>query len=140
MIEIWIDGRSLGKAGSGFSVIMHHARYEWLRSIDCGKISSNQAEFKALEYALKSIKPNFEDNEIIIRTTGRYANMMLERNISGWVKVSKTNIILVEEIRKQFLRFSNIKILTELDEMMQERIKASTDKTIRENKGEFVRR
>ncbi len=55
MIEIWIDGRTLGKAGAGFSVVMRHVRREWSRSVNCGKISTNQAEFKALEYAFLTL-------------------------------------------------------------------------------------
>lgn len=130
MIEIWIDGRSLGKAGAGFTVIMRHARHEWRRSIDCQKISSNQAELKAFEFALKSIKPDFEDSEVIMRTTGRYAKMMLERNVSGWTKVPKTNTQLVEEVRKQILRFSNIMISTDVSEVMSGEIRSKTDDAV----------
>lgn len=140
MIEIWVDGRSLGKAGSGFTALMRSGKHEWCSSINCEKISSNQCELKAFEYALKSIKHDFEDNEVIIHTTGRYAKMMLERNVTGWTKVPKTNIQLVEEVRKQFLRFSAIKVATEIDEVMQERIKTSTDKAVHEGKTEFIRK
>ena len=121
MIQAEIDGRSFGQRGAGIVVRLIHNKHRWIRTIQCGKITTNQAELKALEYVLKSIDPKYEEEEIIIKTTGRYALMMLEQKNGEWLRKSGTNTKLVEIIREQYARFTEIQVIhsQELDKIKE---------------------
>ena len=108
MIEICIDARNFGNKGSGFAVRMQHDKYDWIRTITLGSITTNQTELKAIEYVLKSIKPEFLNDLIKIRISGKYTLMMLERVGGKWAKAVTSNTKLVEEVRKQFMSFREV--------------------------------
>ncbi len=110
MIEALIDARNFGKYGSGFAVVMIFQRYNWRRSFNCGKITGNQAELKAVEFVLKSIKHEFRTEPVVIHSTGRYAQLVLEHIDGKWKRDIKANADLVAEVRKAFLEFSDVKI------------------------------
>lgn len=114
MIQLLIDGRNFGKKGAGICVKMLYERFEWIRTFLCDKITSNQAELKAIEFALKSICDG-HDGPILIRTSGRYATMMLERTDGEWTKKAKSNKGLLEAVREQFSRFKDIQIEVSAD-------------------------
>jgi ribonuclease HI len=137
VIEIYIDGRSMGTKGSGFTVYIKHHRRSVKRSLKCPKITSNVAEAKALEYALKSIKPEFKDELIDVKTSGRYMILMLERHGNKWMREAKTNIGLVDEVRKQWDRFKSAKISTDLESEMMLSLKDSTNQVIKTGDGVF---
>jgi len=110
MIEALVDARNFGKYGSGFAVVMIFQRHNWRRSFNCGKITGNQAELKAIEFVLKSIKPEFRTEPVVIRSTGRYAQLVLERIDGKWKRDTKANADTLTEVKKIFLEFSDIKI------------------------------
>ena len=110
MIEAQIDARNFGKYGSGFAVVMIFQRHNWRRSFNCGKITGNQAELKAVEFVLKSIKPEFRTEPVVIYSTGRYAQLVLERLDGKWKRDMKANADTLAEVRKIFLEFSDVKI------------------------------
>lgn len=113
LIQAWVDGRAFGKRGAGIGVKLSCGQHSWVRTFNCGKITTNQAEMKGVEYILKSIRSEFEENEIVIRTTNKYAQMMLERSEDKWVKVVSSNIPLVKKVREEFLRFPRISIFSD---------------------------
>ena len=129
MIEILVDGRNFGKKGAGFTVRLRHDKNVWTRSFYCGKITTNQTELKAIEFALKSIKDNFTGERVEIKTSGRYAPMMLERSDDGWTKVPKSNVEILEVVREQFERFDDISIITTSDVSELREINIDTVKT-----------
>jgi ribonuclease HI len=112
MIKIEIDARSMGKRGSGFAVRSEFGHYKWLRTILCGKVTTNRAELMAFDYAFKSIISEFEDEPVKVRTTGRYVAMMLEIDQGIWAKQAKFNVELVGSVREQYSRFGNISVET----------------------------
>lgn len=110
MIQIKIDACAYGAKGASFAVLLTMEDYQWSRSIKCGKITSNQAEMKAIEYALKSIKPDFENEPVAIKTSGRYAKMMLAKKDGEWAKSSRKNADIVTVVREQYSRFEDISL------------------------------
>lgn len=108
MIEIEVDARSFGSKGTNVAVRLKHGDYHWVRTFNCGKISSNQAELKGVEFALKSIRKEFEKEDVRIKSTNRYTAMMLEKNNDQWVKKSRVNANLLEVVRGQYDRFNNV--------------------------------
>lgn len=113
MIEITVDGRNFGKRnGAGCAIQLVFKKHRWVRTFILGKYTANQSELKAVEYALKSISDDFVNHLIRVQTTGKYAVMMLDKNKGDWRRKPRYSVSLVEEIRKQFDRFSSIKIET----------------------------
>jgi len=110
MIEIMIDGRSLSKSGAAFSVMLRSGKHCWKRSLILGKVTSNFAEMKAFEFALKSIDPSFFNEELSVITSGRYVMLMLELENDKWSKTPKINIDLVSEVRSLVEKFSEISV------------------------------
>lgn len=120
MILAEIDGKSFPQRGAGFCIRLTSGAHKWVRTMQCGKITTNQAELKALEYVLKSVSPEYYGERIQIKTTGRYATMMLERTPNGeWAKAAKSNVGLMVMIREYFTRFKDISIefATNLDDV-----------------------
>lgn len=131
MIDVWIDARCIGKYSSGFTVSLRYNRYHWTRSFNFGHITTNQTELKAIEYALKSIKSEFKDESVNIRSTGRYASLMLERKGGAWTREAHTNARLIEEVRKQCQRFKAVTVYYAPEEKMFETLREITDLAIK---------
>jgi ribonuclease HI len=110
MIEIWIDARSFGSKGSGFAIRLQSGKYDWIRTVVLGSITTNQAELKAFEYALKSVASAFIHEKVTIYTSNRYTILMLERSGDKWKRPASANQVLVEDVRKQYLRFREVVI------------------------------
>jgi ribonuclease HI len=109
MIEAYFDARSFGSKGTSIAVCIKRNEFKWTRTINCGKITSNQAELKAVEYILKSIKLSFTNDPVVFHTSGRYAKMMLERNSDGSFKRdSRINQDLLDEVYVQVGNFNNL--------------------------------
>jgi hypothetical protein len=141
MIEAWIDIRNQADKGSGFSVLLRMDRYMWLRSFACGKITSNQAEFKAIEYVLLSIVGKFIGEEIVVLSSGRYVPMMLERLGDVWKRTPSRNLELVERIRNLAMGFHKLSVKTGVNTdaaLMQ--IRSLTDEAIKSGQGVFEKR
>lgn len=134
MIEVLIDARNFGKYGSGFAVALIFQRYIWRRSFNCGKITGNQAELKAVEFSLKSIKPEFRTEPVIICSTGRYAQLVLEHTDGIWKRDIKANTDFVVEVRKIFLEFSDVKIETKDPAFRLNNIKILCEDAVRKEK------
>lgn len=111
MILIEVDGRSFPKKGSSTCVRLSCNDHKWVRTFTSGKITSNQAELKGIEFALKSIAQQFHEDPILIKTSGRYAVMMLERDGDGnYIKNIKSNVGLMTLVRKLYNRHPKISI------------------------------
>jgi ribonuclease HI len=109
MIEAYFDARSFGSKGSNIAVCVKRNGFKWTRTINCGKITGNQAELKAVEYVLKSIKTQFVNDPVVFYTNGKYASLMLERNPDGsYKRDSRTNQGLLDEVHAQVGRFNNL--------------------------------
>lgn len=135
-IEVWVDGRSFGPIrGCGLSVVLR-GDYEWRRGfLIPQKLTVNQLDLKGIEYALKSIIDN--NGEVVIYTSNRYSVAMLERKEDGsWSKNVEKNIELITEVRAQFNKFKDIKILLYPAHERFADIKKRTDDMVK-NKQEY---
>jgi hypothetical protein len=130
MITAWIDGRYVANKAACFSVIMRHEQHEWRRSIICGKMTTNQTEFKAVEFVLLSINKKFHNSEIVIYSSGRYASMMLEFKNGQWTKNPSANVQLVKRMRDLLTGFSNVRVLASQNDPMLVQAQACTDQTV----------
>lgn len=120
IIEAWVDGRCFG-SGAGIGVrLRYQNRHDWVRTMLCGSLTTNQAELRAVEYVLCSINEAFYDDPVLIITSNRYAEMMLQRAGDGWAKTASSNHELVQNTRDLFLRFgtASIKVAAPDDETM----------------------
>ena len=118
MIKAYFDARSFGSKGTSIAVCIKRDNFKWTRTISCGKITSNQAELKATEYILKSIKMQFDNDPVVFYTAGRYAKMMLEKNSDGsYKRNSRINQELLDEVYVQVNRFNNLSfdLTTDID-------------------------
>lgn len=109
-IEAWVDGRCFGNKGAGFGVRMRYQNHDWIRTVICGDITTNQAELRAVEYVLRSIRDEFIQDPLIILTSNRYAEMMLLRDGKDWAKTASSNVEMVDIVRDQFARFRTASI------------------------------
>lgn len=110
-IEIWTCSRTYSRYGAAFAVMLRCGKHQWVRSIKCGKLTTNQTELKAVEYALKSIRKEFEDHTVKVRTSWRYVDLMMSRHSDGTFKKRPVgNMKSVNEVRNQFARFKDITI------------------------------
>ncbi len=134
MIEIWTDGRVFPtKDCSGLTVVLRHDTMEWRRGLIAGKITTNQVELKAIEYALKSIIDRLTDDHIIIYTLSRYAEMMFQKIEGKWAKNAEKNLEQIESLRKQFDRFSDIQIKFSPEHIRWKDIKHRTEIMVVDN-------
>ncbi len=131
MIEIFIDGRSLGVKGAGFTVLLRYAHQELKRTFKCGNFTSNQMELKGIEFALKAINPSYMNDKIIIYSGGRFGSLMLSRRAGDWYKTVKSNPELVDEIRRLWLLFPTIQIIFEPDNKTIVILRDETDVVIK---------
>ena len=131
MIEIFVDGRSLGTKGAGYTVLLRSGRIERKKSFKCGNFTSNQMELKAIEFGLRSIKPGYEKEKIIVRSGGKFGSLMLARRSNEWYKVVKSNPSLTNEVRRLWLGFPNIQIISDPDSPTIIKLRLDTDDIIK---------
>jgi ribonuclease HI len=140
MIEAWIDGRNFGNKGSGLAIRLQSGKYDWVRAIPAGSITTNQAELKALEFALKSIRIEFLADEILVRSSNRYAQMMLEKIGNDWAKKASTNVELVNEIRDLYSEFENIRLISDPDNDVMGMLKKVNETCVKKGTSVFDRK
>lgn len=140
IIDIWIDGRSFGTKGAGFGIKLTSGVHDWIRTIPCPNITTNQAELKSLEFALKSINDEFTNDKVVIRSSNKYAEMMLEKKAGKWVKNALTNVELVEEVRKQYSRFSDITLYCDPEDVTMQALKQLTERAIKKGISVFEKK
>ena len=111
MILAEIDSKHFPHRGANVAVRLECDKHRWSRTFHCGNITTNQADLKGIEYTLLSINDKYKSEEVVIRTSGRYGIMMLERDLDGkWVKNASNNIELIDRIRALFSSFSKVRI------------------------------
>jgi ribonuclease HI len=130
MITIWVDGRYVANKVACFSIILRCEQHEWRRSVICGKMTTNQTELKAVQFALLSISKKFHNDEIVIYSSGRYAPMMLEFKDGTWIKNPSVNAQLVSHIRGLMSEYSNARVLALQGDPMLVQVKGCTDSTV----------
>jgi ribonuclease HI len=137
MIEIFVDSRNFGESGSGFGVILKYGAVEWKRGIPCGKITSNQAELKALLFGLLSIKEDFRNERIVIYTKNKYATLMLSKTDGNWLKELGTiekNRELIGEVRQQIDKFKEVEIRIDMSNPILMKSRDITEEVMRTGK------
>lgn len=140
MIEIWIDGRNFGPKGSGIAVRLQSGQHDWVRAFPAGTLTSNQAELKALELALRSIKNEFKNDQVEVHSTNRYAQMMLETTDGKWTKNAATNVELVDELRTLYVGFSNINVFCDPDTDVMNMLKKVNETCVKKGATVFDRK
>jgi hypothetical protein len=146
LITIYIDGRNFGRFGTAYGVLWKFGTYAHRRSFECGKITTNQAEMKAVEYVFKCFQLLMEthkridltDHELSILSTGRYVQMMLERaQDHKWVREPQVNVELIKSVREIAQKFANIKIQyygpNADKDVVMESVKTMTEETVKKN-------
>lgn len=99
-IELHIEGKTYGKAGSGFAVILKSKTSEWKRSFAYGNYSANQAELLAAKFAILSISRSFADLPIKLFAKNKYVREMLERDENRhYIKRVSANKEFVQGVR-----------------------------------------
>lgn len=103
-VVIFTDGASSGNPGpSGIGVVLRYRRHEKEISNYIGRATNNIAELKAILAGLRAVKD--KDLPVRVFTDSNYAYGVL---VLGWK--ARTNIALVEKIRKEMTLFTNLEI------------------------------
>jgi len=111
MIDIHVDGRTYGKLGSGFAVILRSTSNIWKRSISYGNLSANQAEIRAATFGMLSVTDAYKNEETKLMIKNKYVRDMLEKDKDGcYLKVAKANADIITELRNMFDTFKNISV------------------------------
>jgi hypothetical protein len=127
-LELHVEGKTYGKSGSGFAVIMRSKHNEWKRSFAYGNYSANQAELLAVKFALLSVvDPNIK---VKIFAKNKYVRDMLERDENGhYVKRVSANKEFIDDVRS-LIENKNIEIVksegdtaAEITKMVQDAVK-----------------
>lgn len=98
-IEIYVDGKTYGKMGSGFAIILLSKANEWKRSFAYGNYTSNFAELLAVKFGLLSVADPHKNKPIKLFVKSPYVRSMLERDKNGFIKIPNKNKELISEIR-----------------------------------------
>lgn len=109
-IEIYTCGKTLGKDGSGFAVILRSISNIWKRSMAYGKMSANQAEIEAIKFGFLSIAKSYSDADIILYTKNKYVRDMLAKKDGLYKMVPKANLESIKSMRDLYDNFKNIQI------------------------------
>lgn len=107
-IEIYTCGKTLGKSGSGFAVILRSISNIWKRSFAYGKMSANQAEIEAVKFGLLSVSKSYTNEQIQLFTKNKYIKDMLEKEKGIYKMVPKANLESINLMRTLFDNFKNI--------------------------------
>lgn len=135
-ITIHTCGKTFGKNGSGFSVILRSKASEWKRSFAYGNYSANQAEMLAVKFALLSVADSYKNTPITINSRNRYLRDMLEKDDEGYyTKVPKANKEILDQIRELIDTKKDITVVGDEDELSKECAKL-TERAVKD--GELV--
>jgi len=98
---------------ASYGAVLHDATLDekFESSQIIGDYSRNQADLIAMVMALRCVKTEFKDAEIILHSPPAYASQVVERNDDNkWVSNSKANIDIVREVRGLIEEFPNLMI------------------------------
>lgn len=117
MIKIFVDGSSKGNPGPGGSGVIVYDSFTntilYSFSQQYEHTTNNQAELKALLYALKLTQEKFQEEYCIIYSDSAYCVNICTNWIHNWAKNnwknSKGNIVENIEIIKLIYKYLNIK-------------------------------
>ena len=73
--------------------------------------NKQQADVLSIIMALRCIKPEYMNAEVILHSPTGYAGQVVGRNDGKWLTVAKANKAIVDEVRDLILRFPNITIV-----------------------------
>lgn len=73
--------------------------------------SKGHADVHAILGVLRSIKPQYWGNEVVLHIPDGYANTILNRVDDKWVTKPKKNVKLIEELRGLIEKFSDLTIM-----------------------------
>ena len=129
-IELYIEGKTFGKSGSGFAVVMRSKHNEWKRSFAYGNYSANQSELLAAKFALLSVSNSFSDAPIKLFAKNKYVRDMLERDDNGhYTKRVSANKEFVDGVR-DLISNKSVEIIksegnitTEVSKMVEDAVK-----------------
>ena len=117
--QLFVDGRNFGKNhGASFAVIMSgdgKHRHHWERSFDCEDVTTNQACFHGILFVLHSVKKERRKDEVELCFKNKYIHSLLEKDGEKWKRESRTNLDLVNGVRKIISEYPNIKLLVDSD-------------------------
>ena len=103
-LVMFTDGASSGNPGpAGIGVLLQYREHEKEISRYIGRATNNIAELKAILEGLKAVKD--KDLPVRVFTDSNYAYGLL---VLGWK--ARTNVALVETIRREMERFSDLEI------------------------------
>ena len=103
-VVIFTDGASSGNPGpSGIGVLLRYRQHEKEISNYIGRATNNIAELKAILAGLRAVKD--KDLPVRVYTDSNYAYGLL---VLGWK--ARSNIALVEKIRKEMEAFADLEI------------------------------
>ena len=117
MITAWVDGRVVNFNTAAFSVRIECSGVVIEKSFKLPKMTSNQAELKAIEYVLCSIKPAFR-KKIVIKSSGNYGSTMLEKGELGYLRLSKKSLNLIDRVRSLADKFEDCSVVESDDEII----------------------
>ena len=118
-IEIYADGKTFGKSGSGFAVVLLSKTNEWKRSFAYGNYTTNVACLLAIKFGLLSIAKPFSHLPVKIFTKNQYVANIFERDENGYYcMVPKANKELVEEIK--ILMTDNTQVIKDSNDRLEE--------------------
>lgn len=98
-LEIYIDGGTFGKQGSGFAVILLSLNNIWKRSFATGNYTANLANLQAAKFGLLSIAKGCSQ-PVSMFIKNKYVRDMLEKDDDGFFKrAPSANKEIIDEIR-----------------------------------------
>ena len=139
-IQLLVDGRNFGKNhGASFAVILcsqikGKKRHLWEKSFSCEHVTTNQACLQGILYAFHSVKKDNRADEVELIFKNKWVHGILERKDGEWVRESNANKDLVESVRKVFLEYSNIKIMSDTDSKLLESVRNHSSNLAKKNK------
>jgi hypothetical protein len=132
-IEIWVDGRSIIKKGSGFSVVLISETNKWVRSFAYGKYNTNKIDLLAVKFGLLSLAEPFKKHRTKVFSKNDYIIGMFERDERGYYKQNaSSNVELVTEIR-DLIKERNVMVVKS-EGQLSEFARSLTTRAIEENK------
>jgi len=139
MIEVFIDGRSFGDQGFGFSVLLIADKHVWTRGIiPTVKMTNNQLDLTAVKFALLSIKDQTE--KVVIRYKNKYLSFIFAKEDGAWKKKDiDLNKGLVTEVRIWCEMFPNLEFIHDVDNQAFKDLYKKTEEMITKKEAYFIK-
>jgi ribonuclease HI len=127
-IQTYVDGKTFGKNGSGFAVILISKTNKWKRSFAYGNFTGNHVSLLAVKFAILSVAEFYRKNKIDIFIKNKYVRDMFEKDDNGnWSKLPRKNEDLITEIRNLMTSNINLQKPDDNDENISECTKLVED-------------